>query len=171
MIYAKVTPVGMDKAIKLIQVKLESVFIALGFTTDQFDLFERIYRLKEDNEIIPVKFINQQYNSTLFSNDKVFTCYFYERTEAVNNHGLYSVTLGNVFHVNLSLMFPSITSRADQEFVKIISDIYAREPYGLRSVNYVTGLDRMNDLNYKSELEGVHPYFHLRFDLNLNFRI
>jgi hypothetical protein len=171
MIYSRENPTGMDKKIKVIQEKLEKVFISLGFSTGEFDLYDRIYRMERSNEIVPVVFINEQYNNTLFSNDKVFTGYFYERSEAVNNHGLYNITLGNVFHVNLSLMFPEIKSRADQEFTKILTDVYAMEPYGFRAVNFTTGLDRMTDLNYKSELEMVHPYFHLRVDLNLNFRI
>lgn len=172
MIYSKSNPVGLDKKIKLIQTKLESEFVAYGLATDDFDIYDRIYKLKEDTEIVPAKFINQRYEKSLFSNDKVLTCYFYKRTEPQNAHGLFSVTVGNIFHVNLSLFYPASTGRSDQEFSKRISDIYAREPYGFRLMNFTGDIEKVfSDLRYSTTLEDMQPYFSVRFDLNINYRI
>jgi len=171
MIYSKSNPVGIDIKINSIQNKLHAAFLALPLVTGQIDLYGRVYKLKEGLKITPVKFITE-FNKGLFTTDKTIVGYFFERTDPVNTNGMFSTTIGNIFHVNLKAVYPSITHRADEEFTKLITDIYSREPYGFKTLSISTGIDRVySDFNFEESIEDIPPYFSIRFDLNINYRI
>jgi len=170
MIHARSNTVGIDKRINSIQSKLEAKFISLGLLTGTFDIYDRIYKLKDGQDVTPVKF-SKELSKSLFTTDKAVVCYFYEKTNPVNTNGLYSVTIGNVFHVNLETLFPSVTHRADYEFIKVITDLYRYEPYGFKLENVITGPQVFSDFSFETTIEDIPPYFSLRVDLNINYRI
>jgi len=174
MIYSKTNPVGIDVKINSIQSKIHKALLlwpSPGLITGQVDLYNRIYKLKEGLKLTPVKFATE-FSKSIFTTDKAVVGYFYERTDPVNINGMMSYTIGNIFHVNLLTLYPSVTHRADAEFVKFISDIYRIEPYGFRLLSVVTGIDHVyTDFNFDEKLEDLHPYFIVRFDFNINYRI
>lgn len=170
MIYAKTSPVGLDIKINSIQNKLHAALLDMGLVTGDVDVYPRIYKQRDD-KIEPVKFISKEFERSLFTTDKKVVAYFYERFDAVNTHGLFSSTVANIVHVNLPLVYPSITHRPDHEFIKFMTDIYKIEPYGFRLDSIATGVNVFTDFSNDFKREDIPPYFSVRFDLNINYRI
>lgn len=171
MIYSKSNPVGLDVKINSLQTKLNATLVACGISTSDIDIYPRIYKLKEGTMIEPVKFISKEYDKSLFTTDKKVVAYFYERVPVNNENGMFNAVIGNVVHVNLASVYTSITHRADQEFIKVMTDFYRIEPYGFRLTSISTGELVYSDFNFEETKENIHPYFSVRFDLNINFRI
>lgn len=161
----KTTPVGRDILIDHLQLWL---YNQLSLTN--YDSYHRVYKNDTEKGIIPEKYNNNgDYHEVLFNDDYNATSFFITEDEVDNNNGAFSSDVSIIFQVNLSKVYPSITHRADEEFINDVSLLLKRERFGFEFVNIQTGIDNVYREFNKTDIkwDNIGEFFVVRFNLKL----
>lgn len=169
--YQKTNPDGVDKQIQRLQDYLYTALGAEGWTLHE--CYERVYKTKKGDRIIPEAFINNEYKEVLLNDNVNATSFFLvDDTETIRQN-LSTVTVSWIVEANIKNLFPSITHRADEEMRSDLKRILKLNPFGFHLSKMITGVESVyNSLRINVKFTDDMNQFHVvRFDLELSYPI
>lgn len=169
--YQKTNPDGVDAQIQRLQTYLYDKLALEGWTLHES--YERVYKTKKGEKIIPEAFINNEYQEVLLDDRVNATSFFLvDDTENINDW-LSTVMVSLIIEANINNIYPSITHRADEELRSDVKRLLKLNPYGFKLKKMITGVESVyNSLRMDVKFTDDMSQFHVvRFDLELNYNI
>lgn len=164
MNYIKTSPVGIDKHIQKIQVKL---YEKLGY--ENIDGYGRVYPLEIEGKTIPAYFEGGKDYRDVLTNDRKNGQFFFVESETTKTEGPRMETeIDIIFLLDLKKIKPNVPHRADEEARMDITSILDRERI-FYPKEIVKGKDALDDFDTK--LLDMQPYHFIKFTGTLKYQI
>lgn len=179
MIFQRTNPVGIDKVISQIQTELfNTLTTQYGWDANEYNSFDRAYKnvrnLSSIATLIPEMFqdgsVEDDYSEAYFD-DKVYASSFFLVDDNIPvTNGVAQASASVIFQLDLSLVYPTITHRADEEAHRHVYLALEKMTNSLDISAVVTGVPNVySGLNIEQVLESdIHPchVFRINFDLD-----
>ena len=172
MLVLRTTPVGIDKAIQELQVKLHD---ALAASWGNIKFYGRCYRNRKDNGFVAEVYLgNKEYKEVYYDDAYSATCFF-GISDSIEIADVNRANVHLVFFVNLDLIKASSEQRADEE---VRTEVAAVLDAGLshsilQSIDL--GVERClreypgNTIDGRLKHVDMHPKHCFRFNLEVQY--
>jgi hypothetical protein len=159
---------GIDISIQEVKYRLEQIMQELD---PDFIVFGRSFRNKREKDktsvLNPEMYIGaKEYSKDLIYNDKVSGhCFFYHDSDIdIQNDHSGSTDLSIYFAVNLSKLYPAITTERATEYLHE-SIMQAVIQSGIKVSKIGTGYESWEKFKLSNSKQNMHPRYLCRFDL------
>lgn len=130
MLVTKTSPVGIDYSLQLLQTELhDRLLTRWNIDTSTYKAYGRCYRKPTDAGYVAVNFESGTEYARMV-NDELKAISFFGQSPTTKLDQKESTEVHLVFFVNLALLKPSITHRADEEVRKDVISLFAPALYG-----------------------------------------
>jgi hypothetical protein len=169
--YQKVNPDGVDAQIQRLQSWLYTKLANEGWTLHES--YERCYKTKRDDKIIPEIFIDNEYRELLLDDKVNVTSFFLVDDNENISDRLCTINIQWIIQANIKNLYPSITHRADEELRSDLKRLLKLNPYQFRLTGCIQGIESVYDsLKINIKFTDDMNQFHVcRFNLELNYNI
>lgn len=166
MNYLKENPVGIDKDIQKMQIKL---FDNLGF--DNFEGYGRAYIDTQKDSVKPIFFQSGIDYKELLLDDSINGRFFFvEDPETDSEMTMSESKVDIIFLVNLVKLYPDIPYRADEEFRQHIYKILKKSRhFFLNDIKITKGIEALK--GFKTNLVDMHPYHFVKFSGEIKYQL
>ena len=161
-------PVGVDRAIQKLQIKL-GLYLANLWGLTEYYSFGRAYRNpapgdpNEDNGYIPEIYFSDNEYKDVFTIDTVEGMnFFYINDTVEKDEGeQYRATVNIVFFLNLDKVYPSKAHRATEDAEVDVMRYLERSPLGFEALRIIRGVDNVyRDFSYANRAKvDFQPYY------------
>lgn len=162
MNHLKSSPVGIDKPIQRLQ---KALYNKLEFDEG----YGRIYKVERDaRKEIPAFFLNKIDYKEVLTNDRINGSFFFvEYYRTLQDGPMLETEVDIIFQMNLKLMKPNISHRADEEMrVDILKAI---EPYRFFNItDIVKGRNALNGFFHR--LQDMQPFSYLKLTGKIKYQ-
>lgn len=161
----KVNPRGIDVAIDKLQ---NYLFVELN--NADYQSYPRAYKnTKNDGTVIPENYISENEYQEVFMDDNFPLSSFWLVDDNSTIDELVTTNISVIFQARLDELYPSITHRADEEFVNTIYNILYNNPYNHDLTGIVRGIENVYAEFDTSQVtwDDMSEYFVVRFDLEV----
>jgi hypothetical protein len=146
MIIAKLNPVGLDERIALIQKALHDGLEQKGWTN--YYAYERVYinpqKILNQTSNIPELYNgNNNYREVYYNDKHNAESYFITPNTRSVESDYVSVSLGVIFQLDLSKIYPDIDHRADEEAHNDVMNVLTKISYIGNVTEIVTGVENV----------------------------
>ena len=161
----------MSKGIDIVINNMVTYFTANLWTSidsGDKDYFGRIFRNTRNEQIIPERFVLGEYSDTLLNDRRAVTCFFDVLPEEEYNFGFTS-EVWILFSVNLTKLYPSITTERATEYVHedVIKKI--KRVAGWKVTGLVRGLPAFDAYGFIKPGHNLHPFYLFRINCNVKY--
>jgi hypothetical protein len=168
-IFRKTNPIGKDHPIDRLQLYLYN-----NTSFANHDSHHRAYKNikgKNDDSLVPERYdVDGEYKDLYYNDNLNVLSFFLSSDEVTNNEDrAYLTDLSIIYEVNLKELYPTITHRADEEFVNDILYWIDRSNFGFKIESITTGVNNVySGLNtVLPKLDDIGKRFVVRFNLSL----
>lgn len=161
----KTSPRGIDFAINKIQTYLYN-----ELNLADYESYPRAYKnSKVDGGVIPEIYIGENEYKEVFMDDKFDLTSFWLVDDNSTVDEFTTTTVSVVFQALLDELYPTITHRADEEFVNDVYNILYNNPYDYDLTGVVRGVENVYSEFDTSQVtwDDMSEYFVVRFDLEV----
>ena len=182
MLITKTSPVGIDILIKRFQTHLHSRLIttwALNVDDPLYRCYGRCYRNQsKENGYIAENYEGENNYKEVYWDDALKAISFFGtavRTE--NESGQHVTNVHLVFFLNLALLKPSITHRADEEVHKDVLNVIGKSLHGFQVDSIETGIENVlreypgSRRDDRLKYVDMHPVHCFRINLSVSYNI
>lgn len=150
-------PIGIDAAISILQKSLKK---KLGW--DNVEIYGRVHKIRDGKSIIPQAYVgNGEYKKDVLTSELNKNKVFFVPTGTTKTlpGGQMETTVKTVFIVDLSVIFPEVTHRADQEAIHHVNEIIGGVGLFKNIVEIQTDVkDVLKEFDWKvGEILDIHP--------------
>lgn len=162
----KISPVGIDVVIDKVQSYIYNNLVV------EHQSYPRVYKNDTNNVgVIPEVYVNENEYSEVFFDDAYTVSSFWLVDDNTSYDEKATTTISVIFQVLLDEAYPSITHRADEEFINDISNILYDNPYNYEITNIVRGIDNVYSEFNRDQVkwDDISNFFVVRFDLEVTY--
>jgi hypothetical protein len=163
----KTNPRGIDVAIDKLQ---NYLFIELD--NADYQSYPRAYKnTKNNGGVIPENYISENEYQEVFMDDNYSLSSFWLVDDNTTIDEFATTTVSVIFQVLLDEVYPTITHRADEEFINEVYNILYNNPYKHELNGVVRGLENVYAEFDTSQVtwDDISEYYVVRFDLEVTY--
>ena len=168
MLIRKTDPKGIDISIDRLQ-----DYVYNNYTASEYESYPRAYKNNRgDGGIIPEVYTsNGDYKETFFD-DRFEISSFWLVDDNSSVDELTTTTISVIFQVNIAELYPSITHRADEEFIRDMYNILYDNPWSYKITGISRGIENVYSEFDTSQVQwdDMSDFFVCRFDLEVEYQ-
>ena len=170
----KISPVGIDRIIDLIQVALFNGLNKLGWDSlpgVTYEANHRAYKNETKDGIIPEIYDGKKEYRDIYFDDNVSANSFFLVDDSRTGDKKYSIIISVIFQLKLNKIFPLIDHRADEEAHRDVLNVLERNPTQAKIQSLITGIDNVySGLRVDQvEFDNMQPFHVFRVDMEVNY--
>ena len=169
----KISPVGIDIVIDILQEALFNGLTSVGWT--DYESYPRAYKNQTKDGFIPEFYTgNEEYEEVYFDDGfNVTSFWLVEDTVGQQNDPNFSATIKVIFQAKLNELYPSIPHRADEEMHRDIALILDKSYITINgNTKITTGIEKIYEnegLKSTTGFEDMSNFHVVKFDVEVNY--
>ncbi len=166
MNYTKDNPVGIDKEIQKLQIKL---YNRLGL--ENIEGYGRVYIYNKKDTVYPIHFVSGiDYKELLIDDRNNGKFFFVENHTTESGITISKTKVDIIFLINLAELYPNIPYRADEELKQHIYRTLKKTRFFFPShIEITKGIEALK--GFKTNLIDMQPYHFIKFSGEVSYQL
>jgi hypothetical protein len=180
MLITKTAPVGIDVSLQKLQAIIHDQLVdefGTEGTWDAYKAFGRCYRNRTSNGYVAEYYEGNNEYKDVYWDDSLSMITFFGVAPRVNSILMHMQDVHLIVFANLSLLYPAVTHRADEELHKYFLNIIGTGWHGITYTGYETGLENVlreypgTRTSERLKYVDMHPVHAFRINFSTSYSI